>query len=502
MFDFPAEGTARPGLSASHGIKPGHIAHHGAVNGVTGSCHQLFVDAHNSILIDCGLFQGAETSPGGSRHNSLAIEFDISTVKALVATHVHIDHVGRIPYLIAAGFRGPIYCSEPSAELLPLVLEDALKIGISRDEALIGKFIRYIKKQLRPLPYNRWQPVVAEKGGTLGIRLQRAGHILGSAYVECELKYHGSPDAARRSPGSQSGRSYKRRIIFSGDMGARHTPLLYAPKAPWGCDELVIESTYGDRLHQNRKQRVQILQNTIECALKDGGSVLIPAFSIGRTQELLYELEGIIHRQAGGRRRDNPWRDLPVIVDSPLASRFTKVYRRLQPYWDAEARRLLSRGRHPLSFEQLITVDEHEAHRKLVAELANSKRPAIVIAASGMCSGGRIVNYLKAMLEDERHNILFVGYQARGTPGRDIQTYGPQKGYVDIEGERYRIGAGVASISGYSAHADQEDLLGFIRKMKKRPQCIRVVHGDAQAKQVLRQRIEQEGLAAEVVVPD
>lgn len=478
-------GSATPAEPAE--IPPGHITHHGAVSGVTGSCHQLFADQHNSILIDCGLFQGAETSPGGRGHHSLDIEFDISTVRALVVTHVHIDHVGRIPYLIAAGFRGPIYCSEPSAELLPLVLEDALKIGISRDAALIEKFIGYIRKQLRPLRYSQWQSVIAEEGTKLDIRLQRAGHILGSAYVECELRHPLLP---------------KRRIIFSGDLGAPNTPLLYAPKAPWGCDELVIESTYGDRLHQNRKERVRILQNAIERALADGGSVLIPAFSIGRTQELLYELEGVIHSQANRKGKYNPWRDLPVIVDSPLASRFTEVYRRLRPWWDEEAKQRLSRGRHPLSFDQLITVDDHDAHRKVVAELANSRRPAIVIAASGMCSGGRIVNYLKAMLEDQRHNILFVGYQARGTPGRDIQAYGPGIGYVDLDGQRIRIMAGIETISGYSAHGDQQDLLGFIRKMKKRPQKVRVVHGDPRAKAALKENIEREGLAGSVVVPD
>ncbi|MFD1215438.1 MBL fold metallo-hydrolase RNA specificity domain-containing protein [Microbulbifer celer] len=481
-------------------LHPGHITHHGAVNGVTGSCHQLFADDNNSILIDCGLFQGAETSPGGRGQNSLEIEFDITTVRALVVTHVHIDHVGRIPYLIAAGFRGPIYCSEPSAELLPLVLEDALKIGFTRDRALIEKFIGYVQKQLRPLPYNCWQPVIEDSDCSLSlsVRLQRAGHILGSAYVECELDCGAGAFSFKTAPRSRGG---KRRIIFSGDLGAPNTPLLYAPKAPWGCDELVIESTYGDRLHQNRKERVRILQRAIEEALADGGSVLIPAFSIGRTQELLYELEGVIHSQGHDNRADNPWRDLPVIVDSPLASRFTDVYRRLRPFWDAEARQLLRRGRHPLSFEQLITVDDHEAHRKVVAELASSRRPAIVIAASGMCSGGRVVNYLKAMLEDKRHNILFVGYQARGTPGRDIQVYGPRNGYVDLDGQRYRIAAGVETISGYSAHADKNDLLGFIRKMKKRPQCVRVVHGDDRAKAALKAEIEREELAGSVIVP-
>lgn len=460
-----------------------NIIHHGAVNGVTGSCHQLFCSPQHSILIDCGLFQGAETSPGGRHGGDLAIDFDISAVTALVATHVHIDHVGRIPHLVAAGFRGPIYCSQPSAKLLPLVLEDALKVGVTRDAELIETFLRYIHQQLRPLPYGQWQMVVE---GELQIRLQRAGHILGSAYVECDVR---DEHKARR------------RVVFSGDLGAAHTPLLYAPHPPSGCDELVIESTYGDRQHYNRQQRAQALQGVIEAALNDAGSVLIPAFSIGRTQELLYEIEGIIHKQR--RRGDNtsPWHKLPVIVDSPLASRFTNVYRQLNQFWDDEAKSRVRAGRHPLSFDQLITVDDHDSHMRLVSRLVQTKQPAIIIAASGMCAGGRIMNYLKAMLEDPSHNILFVGYQARGTPGRDIQQYGPRQGYVDIDSERYTIRAGVETISGYSAHADQQDLLNFIRRMHKKPDTVRIVHGDDDAKNILKAAILNEGLARNVFVP-
>ncbi|WP_160154384.1 MBL fold metallo-hydrolase RNA specificity domain-containing protein [Microbulbifer sp. ALW1] len=470
----------------------GRIVHHGAVDGVTGSCHQLYLDAQSSILIDCGLFQGAETSPGGSKHDHLEIEFPIDSVKALVVTHVHIDHCGRIPYLIAAGFRGPIYCSEPSAELLPLVLEDALKVGVTRDKALIEQFLGYIKAQLRPLAYNQWQPVVEGESGGLNIRLQRAGHILGSAYVECDLV------------SSAQGNEQTRRIIFSGDLGAPNTPLLYGPTPSEGCDELVIESTYGDRLHENREQRAETLRKTVERALEDGGSVLIPAFSIGRTQELLYELEQIIHEQAkkdGEGNKKNPWIDLPVIIDSPLASRFTEAYRRLEKYWDQEARDVIHQGRHPLSFEQLLTVDDHATHQKMVNRLAQTKQPAIVIAASGMCAGGRIVNYLKAMLEEKRHNIVFVGYQAKGTPGRDIQKYGKQHGYVELDGERVTINAGIETIGGYSAHADQSDLLEFIRLMQRKPQTVRIVHGDDKAKQALQDKIIREGLAEKAKVP-
>ncbi|MCK7598410.1 MBL fold metallo-hydrolase [Microbulbifer sp. CAU 1566] len=484
--------TAAP-QSATAGPAPvafGRIQHHGAVDGVTGSCHQLYLDEQNSILIDCGLFQGAETSPGGSKHDRLEIEFPIDSVKALVVTHVHIDHCGRIPYLIAAGFRGPIYCSEPSAELLPLVLEDALKIGVTRNKALIEQFLGYIKAQLRPLSYNTWQPVIDEASNTLNIRLQRAGHILGSAYVECDLKVDD------KTYGQKT-----RRTLFSGDLGAPNTPLLYGPTPSEGCDELVIESTYGDRIHENREQRAEKLHQAIERALKDGGSVLIPAFSIGRTQELLYEIENIIHEQKQKLGEQSPWHDLPVVVDSPLASRFTEVYRRLEKYWDQEAQAVVQQGRHPLSFEQLITVDDHATHQKMVNRLAHTKQPTIVIAASGMCAGGRIVDYLKAMLEDERHNIIFVGYQAKGTPGRDIQKYGPRHGYVELDGERLNIKAGIETIGGYSAHADQNDLLDFIQKMEAEPRAVRIVHGDDRAKQNFQIKLQSQFKSIKIQIP-
>jgi metallo-beta-lactamase family protein len=185
-----------------------------------------------------------------------------------------------------------------------------------------------------------------------------------------------------------------------------------------------------------------------------------------------------------------------------LAARFTKAYQQLRPYWDKEAKRRFASGRHPLSFEQLTTVDSHEDHLHAVEYLAKSRRPCIVIAASGMCSGGRIVNYLKAMLEDARHDILFVGYQARGTAGRAIQEYGPRHGYVDLDGYRYTIRAGIHTISGYSAHADQSDLVNFIKRMRHLPKQIRLVHGDDQAKYELKKQLEKElGKQVSIDVP-
>jgi metallo-beta-lactamase family protein len=253
------------------------IVHHGGAHGVTGSCHELRLANGNALLVDCGLFQGAETGDGSAE--SPAIDFPVDHIKALVVTHVHLDHVGRIPYLLAAGFDGPIYCSEPSAILLPLVLQDALEVGATRDKSLIKRVVARIQQQLVPMPYGQWQTLPLGDT-TTSLRLKRAGHILGSAYVQIRL---GKGNAART-------------VTFSGDLGAPWTPLLPAPEPCWGTDELVLESTYGDRLHEGRRHRRQALKAAIERALANGGTVLIPAFSIGRTQELLYELEDIIHK--------------------------------------------------------------------------------------------------------------------------------------------------------------------------------------------------------------
>jgi len=318
------------------------IIHHGAVNGVTGSCHELQLDKNNSVLIDCGLFQGAETSGAGSSFERLNIEFSIQPIKALIVTHCHIDHVGRIPYLMAAGFDGPIYCTESTARLLPLVLEDAVKIGFTKNRRLINQFLKALKNKIVAVPYRQWQKIdMPESEDTLKIKFKPAGHILGSAYIECDVN--------------------KQRITFSGDLGGPYTPLLPNPKSPYKTDVLVLESTYGDKNHVNRKQRkIQLKERVVQC-LQNKGVILIPAFSIGRTQELLYELEEIIHQNREKTiYQQLIWDDLEIIVDSPLASKFTEVYKELKPHWDAEAKRKVKRGRHPLSFEQLTTINDHQ----------------------------------------------------------------------------------------------------------------------------------------------
>lgn len=435
------------------------LIHHGAANGVTGSCHEVAVAPGVSLLVDCGLRQGRD-APGGSGVDD-RLDFDIGAICALIITHVHIDHVGRIPALLAAGFHGPIYATPASVLLLPLVLDDAAALHASCQPDDLHQRLR---EQLVAVPYRHWQPLPAGVGN---LRFQQAGHILGSAYVELDF-------------------ADGQRWVFSGDLGPADTPLLVEPVAPQRADLLVIESTYGDRCHQGRAERNEKLRAIVERTLRDGGTTLIPAFSIGRTQELLYEFEQILHHY-----RTTPlWQDLPIIVDSPLAARFTDCYQRLSLLWDEEARQRLAVGRHPLSFAELVTIACHGDHLALVNRLAQSGEPAIVIAGSGMCNGGRIVNYLKALLPDPRTDLLFVGYQAQGTPGRAIANGQPGE-RVWLDGEQVAVAAAVHQLSGFSAHADQADLCRFVAAMASPPAAIRVVHGEPKAQRALAAKLWQ-----------
>ncbi|EKT4542095.1 MBL fold metallo-hydrolase RNA specificity domain-containing protein [Pseudomonas sp. NBRC 111118] len=470
------------------------LSHHGGTRGVTGSCHQLHLGPSTSLLVDCGLEQGSDAPPGAE---SAPLAFDIQGIQALVITHVHLDHVGRIPALLAAGYRGPILCSEPSARLLPLVLEDAYKLSISSEPAQVARYLDFIRDLIVPLPFEQWHTVVEYPGLACRIRLQRAGHLLGSAYVECDMQHEHT----------------NARYVFSGDLGACGNPLLRPVQPPERADVLVLESTYGDRLHPQADDRRQRLEDAIDRALADKGTLLIPAFSLGRTQELLYELEDILHRKAllnttGPAPDGEPidWSQLPIILDSPLAQRITRVYRELHEYWNAEARARVAAGRDPLGFSQLISVDTHDRHQQVVNYLKSTGRPAIVIAGNGMCSGGRIVNYLKAMLGDPRHEVMFVGYQAKGTPGAVIQASEGAEGFVqiDLDGDMHDVRAKVISMHGYSGHADQGGLVRFAMGGRTPAGRVLLVHGDSSAKEglakALRRRIGQMGCRAEVIV--
>lgn len=438
------------------------LVHHGAHDGVTGSCHQLFWNEQKSLLVDCGIFQGDDAK----KHPNPEIEFSLRGIEALLLTHVHIDHVGRVPYLLAAGFDGPVFCSKPTAELLPLVMEDALKIGFTRSRRLIEQFLTKIGRMLRPLPYHEWHEV----SPGVRLRLTPAGHVLGSAIGEVEL------------PSGEV-------VIFSGDLGTGTDPLLNPPQSPPRADLLVLESTYGDKQHPEEQDRRAELEAILCKTLQNSGVTIIPAFSLGRTQSLLFEMNKIfedIQRESNC----SLMRRVDVIVDSPLASRFTEIYDRLQQYWGAEAKEVLSIDAEPLVFENLTTVGSHPEHKGVVKHLAKHELPAIVIAGSGMCSGGRVVNYLKEFIGDPRTDIVFVGYQASGTPGQYIQR---GSDWVRLDGRRYTVRSSIHQLSGYSAHADQRGLIRFVEGMQEKPKSIRLVHGDYQPKRTLAKELERLG---------
>jgi metallo-beta-lactamase family protein len=271
------------------------ILHYGAKDSVTGSCYQLLISAEHSLFIDCGLLQCTEISVEDKADaERLAIEFPLYTIKALVTTHIRIDHVGRIPYILAAGFKGPILCSEPSTKLLPIVLEKVFKLGFSLDQKQVERYLKLIEQRIIALPYKTGFTLHDSEKMICRIRLQYAGHILGSSYVVIDLHYQVAGE--------------KKRIVFSGDLGAPHAPLLPAPAPPYRADIIVIEGCYGDLLHEDRRTRRKHLERVIEQALANNGTFLIPTFSIVRMQELLYGLEDIIHSKrldAGGKAQAN-----------------------------------------------------------------------------------------------------------------------------------------------------------------------------------------------------
>jgi len=491
----------------------GQVIHHGALHGVTGSCHELFLTANDSVLIDCGLFQGEEAGGSSGSLGAPEISFSLTNVRALVITHCHIDHVGRIPYLLIAGFRGPIFCTRATAMLLPLVIEDALRLGLTRDKSLIASVLELMQSLIVPVEYDAWTDLTAliEAGdaaaaaaagvgaaagagksgaASLRLRLRQAGHILGSAYAEFDWHDHRETHATIGGPantansGAENTTADSFRIVFSGDIGCRNTPLLPDPTPLERADILYLESTYGDRLHESRADREERLRSVIEHCVEDGGAVLIPAFSIGRTQELLYEIEDIIATHGSF------WPKITVILDSPMATAFTQLYQQLNDHWDAEALARSHAGRSPLDFSRLHIVENHADHEHIVNFLRTSGEPCIVIAASGMCAGGRMVNYLQALLPDPRTDVVFVGYQAEGTPGRDIQRYGPEGGYVELEGERISIRAGIHTLGGYSAHADQAELLDFVLQASHVGR-VRLIHGSPAAQHALTQALRQ-----------
>ena len=364
-------------------------------------------------------------------------------IDCLILTHAHIDHIGRVPELIEAGFAGEILCSLATRALLLPMLRDAMSFS-GRSDQTIALLEEKIAKLSKGVALHREIRLV----DGITCKLFNAGHILGSCFVLLSFA-------------QSHGTAY--RVIFSGDLGCSDTPILPDPDPPESCDLLVLESTYGDRIHPDRARRTEQLAALLRNALADGGIVYIPAFALGRTQEILYELDRI------GLK-------VPVFVDSPLGLEITRIYSQLQEFWDDEAQKRLRAGDHPFDFKGLYASATSRDHRQLL----NVSGPAIIIAGSGMCSGGRIVDHLRKGLQDKKNDVVFVGYQASGTMGRQL-----------VEG-KMPARARIHLLNGFSAHADQQMLVNWVRAMPEAPKEIRLVHGEEKARQDLRAALHAE----------
>ncbi len=421
------------------------ITHLGGADCVTGSCHLLQANCLN-IMVDCGAVQGNDRAVPMERWPVRPSDIDY-----LFLTHAHVDHIGRVPDLIDLGFRGEIICTHPTLEILFPMLD---AMGFSdRSPSQIER----IKVSLEELAWGFEYGRNFDLKAGIRFKLGNAGHILGSCFIRFES--HSPPWS----------------VVFSGDLGPPDTPILADPDVPDPCDLLILESTYGDRLHQGRKERAGQLGRILSKAISDKGKVFVPVFALGRCQELIYEMDRIFGEWGQTEK-------IPVFVDSPLGLEITKIYSRLSEFWDTEAKALLDAGDHPIDFKNLYAVENHTSH----VRLTDIQGPAVILAGSGMCTGGRIVDHLVKGLEDRRNDVLFVGYQAHGTPGRNIIRFSKTRGgYVLLDGERVDINARVHQLTGYSAHADQKDLINWVNAMVTGPGKIRLVHGDARAKKAL-----------------
>ena len=449
------------------------ISFHGAAGEVTGSLH-LVEAAGKRLLLDCGMIQG---SPEAEARNTDAFPFEPASLDALIVSHAHIDHIGRIPLLVRRGFDGPIFAQRATADLMPIMLMDAA--GIAESEAARANKHRqrgepeavplYTKddvrdalRQLRPLPYDAPTEVLPGIEATF----REAGHILGSSCVEL--------------------RADGRTLVFSGDLGPKGTPILRDPAVVKQADLLLMESTYGDRNHRDRPDTIRELGEIFEHAWRDRGNVLIPAFAVGRTQELLYWFAR--HWETWKLAR---WR---VFLDSPMAAKVVAVYGRHHGLFDEDARRVWAQSPNPFRLPNLH-VAETTQQSMAINQIENG---AIIIAGSGMTNGGRIQHHLRYNLGRRNAHIVFVGYQAEGTLGRRLVD-GAQ--WVRIHGRDYRVNAQRHTVGGLSAHTDQQGLLEWYGHFQPAPPLV-LVHGEDKAREALAGEIgERYGAPVELARP-
>ncbi len=448
----------------------------GATKTVTGS-NFLVEGAGKKFLVDCGMYQGKSQD---IRENEDEFLFNVDEIDFMLLTHAHIDHSGRIPKLYNEGYRNPIITTRATCDLCALMLPDSGHIQEMEIEWKNKKRQRQGKKELPPLytaqeaakSLTIFQGVkydeIIEVADNIKVRFNDAGHMLGSSIIEVWITENGET----------------KKIVFSGDIGNNDIPLLDSPTMIEDTDFLVMESTYGSRLHMKNNQKAEMFLDIVAETLEKGGNVVIPSFAVGRTQEILYELNKIKDRKHDEtfNEKYDKLMHTPVFVDSPLAISATEVFKENMDLFDDEIKQEIERGDNPLEFPGLqftVTAEESKA-------LNENTTQSIIISASGMCEVGRIKHHLKHNIWDPKNTILFVGYQAPGTLGEKI-VHGAK--VVKIFGEEIAVNARIEYIEGYSGHADQEWLLNFVYSFIKKPKHIFLVHGEPESQEVLKGKI-------------
>lgn len=445
----------------------------GAATGVTGSCHLLSTENHK-ILLDCGQFQGGKAQDA---LNEEPFPFDPAEIECVVLSHAHIDHCGRLPLLVKRGFRGAIYCTDATADLLEVMLKDSGFIHEKEAEWQSRKNERAGRKPVEPLytvkdseeTLKYVRPVMYDQlfeiNDEMKVVFNDAGHILGSAIIELWI--------------AEDDNVYK--TVFSGDLGVLDRPILRDPTIIKKADYVIMESTYGNRLHPENATSIEQLLDIVIKTTRRGGTVVIPSFAVGRTQELIYEFNRFYLERPEYK---DELEKLTVYIDSPMATSATEVFRRNAQVFDEETKAYILKGDNPLDFPNLrFTRSTAESQA-----LNMDRKPKIIISASGMCEAGRIRHHLKHNLWDPKSSVIFVGYQAEGTLGRML-TEG-QKDVV-LFGEAVHVNAEIYNLEGFSGHADKEGLLGWLSGFQVKPKQLFLVHGELDSKEALAASIKE-----------